>query len=68
MVGLARSQEFSCGDSLPVWAWNLEDRNVSESAPWTAHQSLKGTVLLGQEGSLVRTGELMNDPRNLVRV
>lgn len=73
MVGLEHPLEvgrhaFSCGDSLPAWAWNLEDRNVSESAPWK-RLDLPTEVLKGQSsqdricsgGSLVTSGLLMND-------
>lgn len=56
LVGLASlpkagSHTFSCGDSLPVWACNLEDRNVRVSSlkmAGPAHQNLKGTLLPGQ--------------------
>lgn len=68
----AGSHAFSCGDSLPVWAWNLEDRNMSESAPWKwldlPTKALKGQPSQGRAcpmGSLEQIGVLMNGPRNL---
>lgn len=75
MVGFEHPLEvgrhaFSCGDSLPAWAWNLEDKCVRVGSMETvgpAHRGLKGTVLPEPGlswGSLVTSGVLMNGPRN----